>query len=175
MTLIMWLQVYTEGVQPQQLLYTLKRLQASASDKDQTVAKCMIFNLLDEYRFFMKYPERELQITATLFGGLVHLKLVKDKQLGTVLTHIHEALLSPPGSKLFNFARQCLRQAQEELAAWPQYCSHLLQACPNGRLPAMRQAFTSAIASFICIGHFTYHTFAFQPNYLMLHPCQWSA
>lgn len=128
--------MYTEGVQPQQLLNTLKRLQASSSDKDQTVAKCMIFNLLDEYRFFMKYPERELQITATLFGGLVHLQLVKDKQLGTVLTHIHEALLSPPGSKLFNFARQCLRQAQEELPAWPQYCSHLLQVCPVACCPA---------------------------------------
>ncbi|KAK9805719.1 hypothetical protein WJX73_001907 [Symbiochloris irregularis] len=123
-------QVYAKegpALQPQELLNTLKRLQSSSSDKDQTVAKCMIFNLLDEYRFFMKYPDRELAITATLFGGLVQLRLVKDKQLGTVLTHIHEALLSPPGSKLFNFARQCLRQSQEELLAWPQYCSLLLQ------------------------------------------------
>jgi CCR4-NOT transcription complex subunit 1 len=29
----------------------------------------MIHNLFDEYRFFPKYPDKELKITAVLFGG----------------------------------------------------------------------------------------------------------
>jgi CCR4-NOT transcription complex subunit 1 len=36
----------------------------------------MIHNLLDEYRFFHKYPEKELKITAQLFGSIIQHKLV---------------------------------------------------------------------------------------------------
>lgn len=31
----------------------------------------MLRNLFEEYRFFPNYPERELQITAILFGGII--------------------------------------------------------------------------------------------------------
>jgi hypothetical protein len=33
----------------------------------------MVHNLFDEYRFFPKYPEKELRITAVLFGGAAQL------------------------------------------------------------------------------------------------------
>lgn len=121
-------QVYTDGATPEGLLQHLQRLQASTSTREQAVAKCMIFNLCDEYRFFNKYPEKELHITAVLFSGLVHLRLVQGQQLDTVLRLVLDALRQPPGSKLFDFARETLRQAQDSLLAWPHYCSHLLQA-----------------------------------------------
>lgn len=40
--------------------------------REQEIFACMIQSLFDEYRFFPRYPERELKITAVLFGK--HLK-----------------------------------------------------------------------------------------------------
>ena len=121
-------QVYTDAsATPEGLLQTLQRLQASPNPREQAVAQCMIFNLCDEYRFFNKYPERELSITAVLFSGLVYLRLVQGQQLDTVLRLVFDALRQPPGSKMFDFAREMLRQTQDSLLPWPHYCSMLLQ------------------------------------------------
>ena len=130
-----WWQVYTEGATAEGLLQQLQRLQASPNPREQAVAKCMIFNLFDEYRFFNKYPEKELHITAVLFSGLVQLRLVQGQQLDTVLRLILDALRQAPGSKLFDFARETLRHVQDSLLAWPHYCSHLLQACASPASP----------------------------------------
>ena len=43
------------------------------------MSACMIHNLFDEYRFFAKYPDKELSITAVLFGGLIQRGLVADR------------------------------------------------------------------------------------------------
>ena len=40
--------------------------------REKTVCKCMIQSLFDEYRFFSKYPEKELRITAILYGERKH-------------------------------------------------------------------------------------------------------
>ena len=37
---------------------------------------CMLRNLFEEYKFFPQYPERELLITACLFGGIIEQGLV---------------------------------------------------------------------------------------------------
>ena len=42
----------------------------------QDVFACMLRNLFEEYRFFPEYPERELQITAQLFGGIIEQNIV---------------------------------------------------------------------------------------------------
>lgn len=41
----------------------------------QEVYYCMIRNLFEEYRFFPQYPDKELHITAQLFGGIVDREL----------------------------------------------------------------------------------------------------
>ena len=125
--------MYTDGATPEGLLQRLQGLQASSNPREQSVAKCMIFNLFDEYRFFNKYPEKELHITAVLFSGLVHLRLVEGQQLDTLLRLVLDALRQPPDSKLFDFARETLRQVQDSLLGWPQFCSYVLQACPPHR------------------------------------------
>jgi CCR4-NOT transcription complex subunit 1 len=42
----------------------------------------MIHNLFDEYRFFPKYPEKELQVTACLFGGIIAHNVLSNIRLG---------------------------------------------------------------------------------------------
>ena len=162
----------------------------------------MIHNLFDEYRFFAKYPDKELAITAALFGGLVQRDLVAGRWLDLALRYmlvssirqltgllvkagahaqvrpsnaaclscvmhakmlwgcrsfaghpldrgnehtavwrpdvrcaVQDAARSPPGSKLFTFARSSLQHCHAALRAWPHYCAHLLQVLSR---PCMR-------------------------------------
>lgn len=37
-------------------------------DREQSIFECMIQNLFEEYRFFPRYPEKQLKIAAGLFG-----------------------------------------------------------------------------------------------------------
>ena len=63
-------------------------LKASAQPRERQVAACMIHNLFDEYRFYAKYPDKELAITATLFGGLVQQGLVTGRWLDLSLRYM---------------------------------------------------------------------------------------
>lgn len=40
-------------------------------DREQSIYECMIANLFEEYKFFSKYPERQLRIAAVLFGEIL--------------------------------------------------------------------------------------------------------
>lgn len=37
----------------------------------------MLRNLFEEYKFFPQYPDKELHITAQLFGGIIERGLVR--------------------------------------------------------------------------------------------------
>lgn len=43
----------------------------------QEVFTCMLKNMFDEYKFFPQFPDKELQITGQLFGGIIDQGLVK--------------------------------------------------------------------------------------------------
>lgn len=36
--------------------------------REKAISACMVQSLFEEYQFFPRYPERELRITAVLFG-----------------------------------------------------------------------------------------------------------
>lgn len=105
----------------------LKRLRASSNSRDQQLFSCMTQNLFDEYRFFSKYPENELILTATIFGAIIKHQLISHVPLGIGLRYVLEALKKPVNHKLFKFGINALIQFQRRLLDWPQYCSHLLQ------------------------------------------------
>ena len=42
----------------------------------QDLFVCMLRNMFEEYQFFPRFPERELQITGQLFGGIIEHGLV---------------------------------------------------------------------------------------------------
>ena len=105
----------------------LKRLRSSSNPRDQQLFSCMTQNLFDEYRFFSKYPENELILTATIFGAIIKHQLISHVPLGIGLRYVLEALKKPLNHKLFKFGIHALIQFQRRLVDWPQYCSHLLQ------------------------------------------------
>ncbi|KAL7323175.1 CCR4-NOT core subunit cdc39, variant 5 [Mucor circinelloides] len=119
--------IYNGELSTDAMIELLKKLSASKEPREQDVFACMIHNLFDEYSFFPKYPDKELSITSILFGSLIQHRLVSYVPLGVALRYVLDALRNPMGSKMFNFGVQALRQFQNRLNEWPQYCSHLLQ------------------------------------------------
>jgi len=56
----------------------------------------MLRNLFEEYRFFPQYPDKELHITAQLFGGIIDRNLVRFVQDSDFLAFL--PLVFYPGS-----------------------------------------------------------------------------
>lgn len=120
-------QIYRGEFTMVQAIQMLKALKESKQQRDELIFLCMIHNLFDEYRFFPKFPEKELQITAVLFGSLIQHQLISYIPLGMALRYVLEALRKSPPSNMFTFGITALEQFRTRLTEWPQYCSHLLQ------------------------------------------------
>jgi CCR4-NOT transcription complex subunit 1 len=127
--------IYTSEQSIGEVVEMLKRFKTSGVAKENEIFACMVHNLFDEYRFFSKYPEKELRITGILFGTLIQEQLVSSITLGIALRYVLEALRKPPSppgqttssGKMFQFGMFALEQFKERLHEWPQYCSHIVQ------------------------------------------------
>ena len=89
-------QIYTSEMNITDVIQMLKQFKSSTVVREQEVFRCMIHNLFDEYRFFHKYPEKELLVTARLFGTLIQHQLVSSITLGIALRYVLEALRKDP-------------------------------------------------------------------------------
>lgn len=118
--------IYTGQLSIDEVVTLLKSFKSSKNPRELDVFACMIHNLFDEYRFFPKYPDKELRITGILFGSLIQHQLVSFLPLGVALRYVLDALRKPPGSKMFKFGLYALEQFKARLCEWPQYCSHIL-------------------------------------------------
>lgn len=105
----------------------LLRFRSSPNTHEQDVYKCMIRDLFEEYKFFDRYPDKELGITSILFGTMIAHQVVTAKTLGIALRYVLDALRQPAGSRIFRFGIQALGQFQSRLIEWPQYCALILQ------------------------------------------------
>jgi len=127
--------IYTSKQSIAEIVEMLKRFKTSGNSKENEIFACMVHNLFDEYRFFSKYPEKELRITGILFGALIQEQLVSSITLGIALRYVLEALRKPPAplgtttssGKMFKFGMFALEQFKGRLHEWPQYCSHIVQ------------------------------------------------
>ncbi|GFS35543.1 transcription regulator [Actinidia rufa] len=109
------------------MIQMLARFKESLEKREQSIFECMIGNLFEEYKFFHKYPERQLKIAAVLFGSLIKHQLVTHLTLGIALRGVLDALRKPTDSKMFVFGTKALEQFVDRLIEWPQYCNHILQ------------------------------------------------
>ncbi|MGK3760527.1 MAG: CCR4-NOT transcription complex subunit 1, partial [Bacillariaceae sp.] len=140
--------IYTSEQSIGEVVEMLKRFKTSGNSKENEIFACMVHNLFDEYRFFSKYPEKELRITGILFGTLIEEQLVSSITLGIALRYVLEALRKPPSSsgsttssgKMFQFGMFALEQFKGRLHEWPQYCSHIVQ------IPHLKEGYASLVA-----------------------------
>ncbi|XP_017218466.1 uncharacterized protein LOC108195949 isoform X2 [Daucus carota subsp. sativus] len=109
------------------MIQMLDQYKESSEKREQSIFECMIANLFEEYKFFSKYPDRQLNIAAYLFGSLIQHQLVTHLTLGIALRAVLDALRKPVDSKMFIFGTKALEQFVERVIEWPQYCNHILQ------------------------------------------------
>lgn len=92
----------------------------------QEVFKCMLKNLFEEYKFFPQYPDKELHITAQLFGGIIERGLMTNFMiLGLALRFVLDALRKPYGSKMYFFGIAALDRFKFRLKEYQKYCEHV--------------------------------------------------
>ncbi|KAK9761289.1 CCR4-NOT core subunit cdc39, partial [Basidiobolus ranarum] len=118
---------YKEELSVESMIELLHRLKSSQVARDRDVFDCMMHNLFDEFKFFPKYPPKELSITSSLIGNLIQNQLISYIPLGVALKCVLDALSEQDNPKMFHFGVQALVQFKSRLIEWPQYCSHLLQ------------------------------------------------
>lgn len=109
------------------MVQMLARFKESSERREQKIYECMVSNLFEEYKFFSKYPDRQLKIAAILFGLLIKHQLVTHLALGIALRGVLDALRKSIDSKMFMFGTKALEQFMDRLVEWPQYCNHILQ------------------------------------------------
>lgn len=117
--------IFAREVSVDDVVGVLRRLKTSTSARDQQVFACFLHNIFDEFRFFSKYPDNELGLTAVLFGSLVQHHLVEYMPLGLALKCVLEALKKASGTKLFRFGIIALTYFAPRLPEWPQFCTHV--------------------------------------------------
>ncbi|GAB2232300.1 hypothetical protein Drorol1_Dr00011332, partial [Drosera rotundifolia] len=119
--------MFAEQLTIDEMVQMLGRFKESSNKREQSIFECMIANLFEEYRFFPKYPEKQLGLAAILFGLLIKYQLVTHITLGIALRGVLDALRKPADSKMFSFGTKALEQFKNRLDDWPQYCNHILQ------------------------------------------------
>lgn len=86
----------------------------------------MLRSLFEEYKFFPQYPDKELHITAQLFGGIIERGIVASYvTLGLALRFVLEALKKPEGSKMYYFGIAALDRFKSRLKEYHKYCEHV--------------------------------------------------
>lgn len=114
-----------------EVLNMLKRFQDSHNKREKEVFNCMLRSLFEEYKFFPQYPDKELHITAQLFGGIIERGIVASYvALGLALRFVLEALKKPEGSKMYYFGIAALDRFKSRLKEYHKYCEHV-RAIPH--------------------------------------------
>ncbi|CAG9761528.1 unnamed protein product [Ceutorhynchus assimilis] len=109
-----------------EVLNMLKRFQDSQSKREKEVFNCMLKSLFEEYKFFPQYPDKELYVTAQLFGGIIERGIVASYvTLGLALRFVLEALKKPEGSKMYYFGIAALDRFKSRLKEYHKYCEHV--------------------------------------------------
>lgn len=118
-------QVYNGGMTIDDTIDLMKTLKHSSNGKDKEIFACMIRNLFDEYRFFHKYPEKELQITGELFGAIINSNLLLGITLAVAMKYVLESIKKPQ-SRLYRFGWYALQKFKPRLTEWPQYLRQIV-------------------------------------------------
>ncbi|XP_044983302.1 CCR4-NOT transcription complex subunit 1-like [Hordeum vulgare subsp. vulgare] len=120
-------QMFSGQINIDVMIQMLARFKESPDKREQSIFNCMISNLFEEYKFFTKYPDKQLKLAAVLFGSLIKHQLVAHLGLGIALRAVLDALRKSVDSKMFMFGTTALEQFMDRVIEWPQYCNHILQ------------------------------------------------
>ena len=102
-------QLYKGEKEVEDLVKIMKDFRSSQNQTERETYACMVQNLFDEWKFFPKYPKKELWMTARLFGKIISEKKIIDGVVTDIgLKCIVEGLKRE--GKMFDFAITALEE-----------------------------------------------------------------
>ena len=104
----------------------LKEYKDSNDQKEREIYACMIHCLLDEYRFYHQYPDKQLSTISTLFGQIINNKLIDGVIETIALKYILEGIKKGNGP-MFIFGTTALQQFIDKLPSLPTYLKSLIE------------------------------------------------
>jgi len=113
-----------------QTIQIISSYKNSQNQMESEIYACMIHSLLDEYRFFHKYPEKELKTMATLFGQILNNSLLDDMIENIAVKYIIEGIKKSSG-KMFLFSTVALEQIVDKLNSFSRYVPSITQVMPH--------------------------------------------
>ncbi|KAF8820431.1 CCR4-Not complex component, Not1 protein [Cardiosporidium cionae] len=133
---------YASEITMTQMLDLLKRLSTfPQGTHESNVFNAMLNTLFAECRFFPKYPQHELAMTAELFGKMIlnDLLLSSGELFVMALRCIVEALRKGEHSKMFSFGFVALQQFIGRIPSFPLFASKLIE------IPDLRKGYPSYV------------------------------
>lgn len=152
---VLFRQLYDGEASVEDILNLLTRARESSDPRSATFFAYVLSALYEEKRFFSAsslvvfqgrrlkrrtgtYPEKELTLTAQLFGSLIQHNMIEHIPLGIAVRYVLDALKSPPDSSWLcvfgtllegcrndsphsRFGVQALSRFHERLPEWPQF------------------------------------------------------
>jgi len=105
----------------------MQKLKKSVDVADMKMLKEMLISLLDESRFHERYPDKELHITANLYGLLIKDEIIEGKPLGLALRCVLAGLKKESDNcKLCSFGIIALKHFKHRAGKWPCYFNNVL-------------------------------------------------
>ncbi|OLY82021.1 General negative regulator of transcription subunit 1 [Smittium mucronatum] len=118
----LFLRLYRGDLSLEKMLEMLSDLRDSPQMyKRRTYAHAVQYPI-DEYKFFVNYPEKELATTALLVGQLVRRNMYTPSSEASVIDLVSQSLLSGSSTKTFQFGVVSMQQFAERLETWPSFC-----------------------------------------------------
>ena len=105
----------------------LRNLKDSPNPVENSIFRCVVQTLFDEYRFFSKYPEKERNLTAVLLGSLIRENMLDEFALAEAFRLLLDSIQLPKGDVYCHFALKVLRLVAHKLQTWPQIHAQVLQ------------------------------------------------
>lgn len=107
-------QLYKGEKEVEDLVNIMKDFRSSQNPTERETYACMVQNLFDEWKFFPKYPKKELWMTARLFGKIISEKKIIDGVVTDIgLKCIVEGLKRE--GKMFDFAITALEECKDSI------------------------------------------------------------
>ena len=98
----------------------------SSNDKKKIeLCSCLIYQIIDEYKNFNKYPKDKLILVSELFGKIINNKLLEGIIETLALNYISDSIKSN-SEQLYFFGINALYQIIGNISCWPKYIKILL-------------------------------------------------
>ena len=127
---LLFRKLFNNEISVSMLTEQMKGFKESSNKKDNEVFACMLHSMLDEYRFFNKYPDKELNLMGSLFGKIIDLRLIDGFIESIALKYIIDGFKKQQG-KLMIFSTMAVEQFLEKLFIWPQFLEELYKTTKN--------------------------------------------